>query len=284
MTKHTPVAPQPRRVVVAVAPNGGRKTKADHPAVPTSAEELARTAAECLERGASMIHLHVRDQDGGHLLDAEAYRSVLARICEQVGDRLVVQITSEAMGRYSPAEQRAVILQTNPEAVSLALRELAPDETTEKDFACFLGKLKQMRIWPQFILYTPEEAKRLASLQKQGVIPFEEPSVLYVLGRFSILRTAAPLDLVPFVAPEMPRFSFWSVCAFGRREAGCAAAAALLGGHARVGFENNLMLPSGEQAASNADLVESVVSAFDGLGLCAQTADGLRERVASAMR
>ena len=235
---------------MAVAPNGGRKTKADHPAVPTSAEELARTAAECLERGASMIHLHVRDQDGGHLLDAEAYRSVLARICEQVGDRLVVQITSEAMGRYSPAEQRAVILQTNPEAVSLALRELAPDETTEKDFACFLGKLKQMRIWPQFILYTPEEAKRLASLQKQGVIPFEEPSVLYVLGRFSILRTAAPLDLVPFVAPEMPRFSFWSVCAFGRREAGCAAAAALLGGHARVGFENNLMLPSGEQAAS----------------------------------
>ena len=284
MNKQTPVAPTPRRVVVAVAPNGGRKTKADHPAVPTSAEELARTAAECLDRGASMIHVHVRDQDGGHLLDAEAYRSVLARICGQVGDRLVVQITSEAMGRYSPAEQRAVILRTNPEAVSLALRELAPDETTEKDFACFLGKLKQMRIWPQFILYTPDEAKRLASMQRQGVIPFEEPSVLYVLGRFSILRTAAPLDLVPFVAPEMPRFSFWSVCAFGRREAGCAAAAALLGGHARVGFENNLMLPSGEQAACNADLVETVVSAFDGLGLSAQTADGLRERVAAAMR
>ena len=87
MNKQTP-APAPRRVVVAVAPNGGRKTKADHPAVPTSAEELARTAAECLERGASMIDLHVRGQDGGHLLDAEAYRSVLARICEQVGDRL----------------------------------------------------------------------------------------------------------------------------------------------------------------------------------------------------
>ena len=146
---------------------------------------------------------------------------------------LVVQITSEAIGRYSPAEQRAVILQTNPEAVSLALRELAPDDADEKDFGQFLGKLKQMHIWPRFILYTPDEVKRLASMQKQGLIPFEDPSVLYVLGRFSILRTAASLDLLPFVAPEVPRFSFWSVCAFGRREAGCGAAAALLGGHAR---------------------------------------------------
>jgi 3-keto-5-aminohexanoate cleavage enzyme len=94
-------------VIVTVAPNGGRKTKADHPALPLTADELARTAAECLERGASMIHLHVRDKDGGHSLDPEAYRSVIARICEEVGDRLVLQITSESLGRYSPAEQRA---------------------------------------------------------------------------------------------------------------------------------------------------------------------------------
>src|SRR5579863_3077605 len=67
------------RVIVTVAPNGGRKTKADHPALPLTADELARTAAECLERGASMIHLHVRDKDGGHSLDPEAYRSVIAR-------------------------------------------------------------------------------------------------------------------------------------------------------------------------------------------------------------
>ena len=284
MTERTPVAPQPRRVVVAVAPNGGRKTKADHPALPTSADELARTAAECLERGASMIHLHVRDRAGASILDAGAYRLVMARICQTVGDRLVVQITSEAMGRYTPAQQRSVILQTNPEAVSLALRELAPDKADEKDFGLFLGKLKQMSIWPQFILYTPEEAKRFALMQTRGLIPFEAPAVLFVLGRFSLLRTAAPVDLLPFIAPDMPRFSFWSVCAFGRREAACVTAAALLGGHARLGFENNLVLPSGERAASNADLVETLVSAFGGLGLSAQTADGLREQVSAAMR
>ena len=271
------------RVVLAVAPNGGRKTKADHPSLPLTADELARTAAECLERGASMIHLHVRDAEGRHCLDPEAYRAAIASICEAVGDRLVLQITSESLGRYSPAEQRAAVLRTNPEAVSLALRELAPETADEKDFGDFLGKLRQMRVHPQIILYTPAEAERLGAMAKAGLIPFDRLSVLYVLGRFALTRTGIPRDLLPFLAPEAPRFHAWSVCAFGRRETACVTAAALLGGHARVGFENNLALPSGERAASNADLVGAAVHALDAVGLQTQTADGLREEVAAAM-
>ena len=271
------------RVALAVAPNGGRKTKADHPSLPLTADELARTAAECLERGASMIHLHVRDAEGRHCLDPEAYRAAIASICEAVGDRLVLQITSESLGRYSPAEQRAAVLRTNPEAVSLALRELAPETADEKDFGDFLGKLRQMRVHPQIILYTPAEAERLGAMQKQGLIPFDRLSVLYVLGRFALTRTGIPRDLLPFLAPEAPRFHAWSVCAFGRRETACVTAAALLGGHARVGFENNLALPSGERAASNAELVGAAVHALDAVGLQTQTADGLREEVAAAM-
>jgi uncharacterized protein (DUF849 family) len=268
---------------LAVAPNGGRKTKADHPGLPLTADELARTAAECLDRGASMIHLHVRDAEGRHCLDPEAYRSVIARICQEVGDRLVLQITSESLGRYSPAEQRASVLRTNPEAVSVALRELAPDPADEKDFGDFLGKLKQMRIWPQVILYTPGEAARLGAMAKQGLIPFDKLAVLYVLGRFALTRTAIPRDLLPFLSPDMPRFESWSVCAFGRREAACVTAGALLGGHARVGFENNLVLPDGARAASNAELVGAATHAFEAVGLQTQTADGLREEIAAAM-
>ncbi|MFZ0601987.1 MAG: 3-keto-5-aminohexanoate cleavage protein [Roseiarcus sp.] len=271
------------RVALAVAPNGGRKTKADHPSLPLTADELARTAAECLERGASMIHLHVRDAEGRHCLDPEAYRAAIASICEAVGDRLVLQITSESLGRYSPAEQRAAVLRTNPEAVSLVLRELAPETADEKDFGDFLGKLRQMRVHPQIILYTPVEAERLGAMAKAGLIPFDRLSVLYVLGRFALTRTGIPRDLLPFLAPEAPRFHAWSVCAFGRRETACVTAAALLGGHARVGFENNLALPSGERAASNAELVGAAVHALDAVGLQTQTADGLREEVAAAM-
>ena len=271
------------RVVLAVAPNGGRKTKADHPALPLTAEELALTAAECLERGASMIHLHVRDAEGRHCLDPEAYRAAIAQICEAVGDRLVVQITSESIGHYSPAEQRAAVLKTNPEAVSLALRELVPEGADERDFCQFLGKLKQMRIWPQIILYTPEEADRLGAMVKQGLIPFDRLAVLYVLGRYSLTRTASARDLLPFLGPDMPRFASWSVCAFGRRETACVTAAALLGGHARVGFENNLVLPDGARAASNGELVGAAARALEAVGLSTQTADGLREEIAAAM-
>ena len=272
------------RVVLAVAPNGGRKTKADHPALPLSPDELARTAAECLERGASMIHLHVRDRNGGHCLDPDAYRAAIARICEEVGDRLVIQITSESLGLFSPSEQRAAVLEANPEAVSLALRELVPEKADERDFGLFLGKLKQMRIWPQIILYTPEEAERLGAMREQGLIPFEKLSVLYVLGRFTLTRTAAPADLIPFLAPDMPRFSPWSVCAFGRREAECVTVGALLGGHIRVGFENNLALPDGGRAASNAELIGAAVRTLSAAGLQTQTAEGLREEIAAAMR
>jgi uncharacterized protein (DUF849 family) len=230
-----------------------------------------------------MIHLHVRDAEGRHCLDPEAYRVVIARTCQEVGDRMVLQITSESLGRFSPAEQRASVLRTNPEAVSLALRELAPEPADERDFGEFLGELKQMRTWPQIILYTPAEAERLGAMVKQGLIPFDKLAVLYVLGRFALTRTAVPRDLLPFLAPDMPRFASWSVCAFGRREIACVTAGALLGGHARVGFENNLALPSGERAGSNAELIEAAARALDAVGLRTQTADGLREEIAAAM-
>ena len=272
-----------RRVVVAVAPNGGRKTKADHPALPLSPDELACAAAECLERGASMIHLHVRDAEGKHCLGADAYRAAIARISEAVGDKLVVQITSESLGRYSPDEQKAAVLKTHPEAVSLALREFAREEADEARFGEFLGRLKQLRIWPQIILYSADEAARLGAMRKRGLIPFGALAVLYVLGRFALLRAAAPSDILPYLAPGMPRFESWSVSAFGRREAACVTAGALLGGHARVGFENNLLLPDGARAASNAELVGTVARALETVGLSTQSAQGLREEIAAAM-
>src|SRR5215475_6542753 len=98
-----------RPVAIAVAPNGGRRTKADHPAIPLTADELARTAAECLEAGACLIHVHVRQADGSHLLDPDAYRQALGAIRAEVGNRLVIQITTEALGVYAPPAQIAVL-------------------------------------------------------------------------------------------------------------------------------------------------------------------------------
>lgn len=264
-------------VAIAVAPNGGRRTKADHPAIPFSPAELARTAADCCHAGAAMIHVHVRKADGAHLLDADAYRAAIGAIRQAVGDGLVIQMTTEALGLYSPAEQRAVVREVRPEAVSLALRELVPSSGEEVAFAELLDWLKQESIAPQIILYSPDEAMRLADFIRRGLVPWSDLPVLFVLGRYSAGQTSTPPDLLPFVDPRIPRFAHWSVCAFGKLEATCVGAAALLGGHTRVGFENNLWLPTGDTAPSNAALVDATRSVLASLGLVVATADRLRE-------
>lgn len=277
MTEQAPVA-------LAVAPNGGRRVKADHPAIPLTAAELADTAARCLEAGAAMIHVHVRDRSGKHLLDAGTYAEALAAIKGAVGDRLVAQVTSEALGVYAPAEQIAVVKAVRPEAVSLALRELCPTAAEEAAFAEFLLWLKAEGVAPQMIVYSAEEFARLNALIRRGLVPWADPPVLFVLGRYTAGQTSAPADLLPFLAPGLPRPAHWMMCAFGRFEAGCAAAAALLGGHVRVGFENNLFLPGGGLAPDNAASLAAVAGALDRLGLGLADADALRTAWSAVLR
>ncbi len=277
MTEQAPVA-------VAVAPNGGRRTKADHPAIPLSPKELGEAAAAARAAGAAMIHVHVRKPDGTHLLDAAAYAEATAAIRKTVGDALVVQVTSEALGTYAPPEQIAAVKAARPEAVSLALRELCPGAAEEGAFAAFLLWLRAHAVTPQFIVYAAEEFARLNALIRRGVVPWADPPVLFVLGRYTAGQTSTPPDLLPFLHPTLRRPGHWMTCAFGRFETACATAAALMGGHVRVGFENNLVLPDGGVALDNAQSVAATVSALRACGLRLADADQLRAAWTEACR
>ncbi len=247
-------------LIVAVAPNGARRTKADHPAIPLTAEEIGREAARCRDAGAAMIHLHVRDRDGRHLLDADAYRAAIAAIRRAAGEEIIIQVTTESAGRYAPEVQRAVMRALRPEALSLALREMVADAEAEREAADFFAWLAAERILPQYILYAPDEIARYRDLRARGVIPGERHFLLFVLGRYGAPDGAAaePRALLPFLALQGDDPSPWAVCAFGPRESACAMAGAALGGHVRVGFENNLHLADGRLAPDNAALVAQV--------------------------
>jgi 3-keto-5-aminohexanoate cleavage enzyme len=245
-------------ITIAVAPNGGRRSKTDHPAIPITVDEIARVAAESLDAGAGMIHAHIRDASGRHLLDAETYRQAIAAIRRSVGDRLVIQITSESIGQYAPSEQIAVIKATRPEAVSLAVRELVPDPDHEGAFADFLAWLHRSEVTPQVILYSVEDARRLGELVARGFFPWRSVPVLFVLGSYQTARASVPGDLEPFLAADLPTFAHWMICAFGRNEAACLIAAARRGGHVRVGFENNLHQADGSVAISNSAQVHAL--------------------------
>ena len=265
-----------RPVAIAVAPNGGRRGKTDHPQLPMNAQEIAATAATSADAGAAMLHCHARDGDGKHILDADAYREILHAVRTEVGERLLVQVTTEAVSRYAPDEQMAVVRALRPEAASLALAELVPDRNHERAFGDFLAFMRRERIIPQIILYNPDEALALHDLMLRGVVPFDDIPVLYVLGRYSAGQRSAPADLLPFLAAGQPRFGHFMVCAFGPREAACVTAAATLGGHVRVGFENNLYRPDGRFAADNAENVRTVAETLALLGLEAADAERLR--------
>lgn len=262
-------------LIIAVAPSGARRTKKDHARLPITPEELAETAAACQAQGAAMLHLHVRDSDGAHLLDAHAYRAAISAIGKAVGRKLVLQITTEAVGRYRPGEQMSVVRAVLPEAVSLALKEIVPDASAEKEAADFFAWLRRERIMAQIVLYSPEELTRYYDLRNRGVIAEGPDFLLFVLGRYTQGQRSAPADLLPFLAVHAGTPP-WAMCAFGALENACAVTAAALGGHVRVGFENNLLLADGAIAPDNAALVRQVAEGARQLARPLGNAEDLR--------
>ena len=267
MTDRNDVTP----LIVSVAPTGPRRTRDDHPALPIEPADIARTAAECREAGAAMIHLHVRDKNGGHLLDADAYREATAAVRGEVGDDLIIQVTTESVGLYGPEKQMSVIRELRPEAVSVAVRELCPDLAMEAEAGEFFAWMRAEKIMPQYILYSEGDVARFADLWRRGVVPGDRAFVLFVLGRYSRGQVSSPADILPFITAAHPMISSgraleWSIGAFGKAENTCAVTAAALGGHARVGFENNLYMADGTLAKDNAALVRQLSEGAVSLG------------------
>lgn len=266
----------PAPLIIANAPNGATRGKADHPALPMTAAELARNAAEVLEAGAAMVHIHVRDTAGRHLLDADAYAEATAAIRVAVGDRLIVQITSEAAGRYQAAEQMAVVRAVRPEAVSVALREIIPDAAAEPDAADFFSWARRERVMLQVILYDGADVTRYRALKARGVLGEGEDFPLFVLGRYAVGQVSRPADLLPFLDAAEGAIPLWSLCAFGMGEAGCALVGAGLGGHVRIGFENSLWMPDGRLANDNATQIARVTALAPLIGRRPASADEAR--------
>ncbi|RDK10424.1 3-keto-5-aminohexanoate cleavage protein [Cupriavidus lacunae] len=260
--QRAPLADSP--LIVTVAPNGAYKRASDHPAVPLTAAALAAEARACLDAGAAMMHMHVRDAEGRHSLDVQTYRDALAAVKQAVGEALLVQVTSEAAGVYKAAEQMATVRELRPEAVSVGLREVAVPEIPDGELAAFFAWLARERVMTQVILYDVADVQRWQSMRARGMVPPGAWSVLYVLGRYSAGQVSSPHDLLPFLQAASDAVGAgdalpWAICAFGREENACVTAAAAFGGHVRVGFENNLLLRDGSRAPGNHALVAQAV-------------------------
>ena len=206
-----------------------------------------------------MLHLHVRDAEGRHSLDEGRYREAIAAVREAVGDALLIQITTEAVGRYSPDEQMTLVRRLKPEAASVAPRELIPDASHEPKAAAFYQWAASEGVALQHIVYTPEETVALLDLARRRVVAERGLHPLFVLGRHGTDQQSDPRSLIAFLdvwQTDKP----WSLCAFGRAETAALAMGLALGGHVRVGFENSLVRPDGSLAEDNAEAVARIAA------------------------
>ncbi len=246
-----------KRPFIMAAPNGVRRTKADHPAVPVSIPETVETAVACCSAGADALHLHVRDAQGGHSLDTGLYREAMAEL-ERALPGLPVQVTTESGGIYEVPEQLALVEDLQPRWISLALREAARDpELADRLYAAAAGMGTEI----QHIVFDADDSALLKHLQGRGVIA-EDCSVILVLGRYSLDMNSDPDDLPPLLL-ALPPVGKWMLCAFGPNEHASLLKAISMGGDVRIGFENSFLQPDGTPWPDNPSSVAALVAALD---------------------
>lgn len=274
------MAPSSDRPFVIVAPNGARRTKEDHPALPMTPAELAEVALACADAGAAMIHMHARKANGSHSLEIDDNRATYNAVKAAVGKRMLVQVTTEAVGIYQPEAQMELIRALKPEAASFGLRELIPSREHEQRASEFFCWVSDAGIIAQYILYSAEDLIYYLDLCERGLLPARNHHLLFVLGRYSVGMRSVPEDFTPFI-PHLWKLKpvRWAVCAFGEREHDCLVEAVRLGGDARVGFENNLHASDGQLAQNNSAQVKQLYRSIQMEGIQPLSTNEVREQL-----
>ena len=247
-----------RHPFIMVAPNGARRGKADHPALPVTLAETTQTARACYEAGAQGLHLHIRDEEAHHSLDPGRYREALDELAIAVPG-MRVQITTESAGLFDVETQLTCLQDVRPGWASVSVREIAraPDLAARVYATCAANGTEV-----QHILYDTDDVALLRRWQADGTVRPEQDSAIFVLGRYGAGQTSVPADLTPFLR-AMPGRGRWMVCAFGPGEHECLSHAAALGGDVRVGFENNMLAADGQPWRDNASSVAGLIAQLE---------------------
>ncbi len=243
----------PNPVIIMAAPNGARKTHQDHPALPVSIAETVAEAKTCFEAGASVLHAHVRGIQEEHVLDTGLYTELIRELNQQVPEMLV-QVTTEAVGIYTPQQQVDCVSTVVPDMASVALREMTSNYQDTEFARNFYHWCAETNVHIQHILYSVDDLQKFRQYKADNIIPESQNCVLFVLGRYAIDFQSSPEDLKPFLRQNLEDLD-WFTCAFGYQEQACVLSGIEHGGHARIGFENNLYSADGKLAGSTRDQV-----------------------------
>lgn len=254
------------KLIITAAISGAEVLKEHNPAVPYTIEEFVREAKSAYEAGASIIHLHVRYDDGTPTQDKERFRVVMDAIKAAIPDVIIQPSTGGAVGMSN--DERLQPTELKPEMATLDCGTLnfGGDEVffnTENTIKYFGERMISLGIKPELEVFDKSMIDMALRLAKKGYIqsPMHFDFVMGVNGGI----TGDLRDFV-FLRESIPHDATYTVAGVGRFEFPLAMAAIIDGGHVRVGLEDNVYLSKGVLAKSNGDLVAKVVRMAKELG------------------
>ena len=254
------------KLIITAAISGAEVTKEHNPAVPYTIEEIVREAKSAYDAGASIIHLHVREDDGTPTQSKERFKLAMDAIKVVCPDVIIQPSTGGAVGMSD--DERLQPTELRPEMATLDCGTLnfGGDEifvNTENTIKNFGTRMIEYGIKPEIEVFDKSMIDMAIRLNKKGFInsPMHFDFVMGVNGGIS-----GDLRDFIFMRGSIPSDSTYTVAGVGRFEFTLAAAAIIDGGHVRVGFEDNVFLSKGVLAKSNGELVEKVVRLAKELG------------------
>lgn len=263
------------KLIITAAICGAEVTKEHNPAVPYTVEEIVREAESAYKAGASIIHLHVRYDDGTPTQDKERFRVCIEAIKERCPDAIIQPSTGGAVGMTDLERLQPTELHPEMATLDCGTCNFGGDEVfvnTENTIKNFGKILIERGVKPEIEVFDKGMIDLAKRYQKQGFI--QKPMHFdFVMG----VQIAATARDLAFMVDSIPEGSTWTVAGVGRAQFQMAALGIVMGGHVRVGFEDNVYIDKGVLAKSNGELVERVVRIAKELGREIATPDEARE-------
>lgn len=265
------------KLIITAAICGAEVTKDHNPNVPYTIQEIAREAKSAYDAGASIIHLHVRTDDGKPTQDINRFRECIKAIKEVCPDVIIQPSTGGAVGMSN--EERIQPVNLIPEMATLdcGTCNFGGDDifiNTENTIKEFGEKMIDLGVKPEIEVFDKGMIDMALRLNKKGFIK-DRMHFNFVMGVNGGI-SATYRDLI-FMKESIPSTATFTVSGIGKAQFEMAALGILLGGHVRVGFEDNVYMNKGVLAKSNGELVKRVVDIARVLQRKIATPDEARE-------
>lgn len=244
------------KLIITVAPVGAETTREDNPNLPLSPEEIAQDVVRCADKGASLVHLHVRDGQGNPTQSKEIFKKTIGLIKKY--SNVIIQVSTGGAAWMTPQERlQPVTLKPEMATLTTGTVNFGKDVFSNPPGVIeeFAREITAQGVKPEIEVFDVGMIQNALTLVKRGILslPLHFDFVMGVAGGIP----GEPKHLIHLIE-AIPPGCTWTVAGIGRFELPLATMAIHMGGNVRVGFEDNIFYTKGVLAESNAQLVERI--------------------------